>query len=207
MFLALFFKRSKVFFFFYTIFSQTQIDSSRSRHAWSCNPQGPECRHHWKGEVRGCKCSSSLPESWINVREETWQAASGDSRKKLDWLRRTKAVHKAVFMGQLHDAGGGARDVAGRGTPARNAIGRVRRTASGGICGGVKASVPLCEFASGIKSKDESNAPNLWWGTNVPAWWNHLVPPHGSVYPDWEIRNPLQSWNSGISELGLTWIW
>lgn len=72
---------------------------------------------------------------------------------------------------------------------------------------GVKASVPLCEFASGIKSKDESNAPNLWWGTNVPVWWNHLVPPHGSVYPDWEMRNPLQSWNSGISELGLTWIW
>lgn len=62
-------------------------------------------------------------------------------------------MHKAVFMAQLHYAGGGARDVAGRGTPARNAIGQVRRTWAGGICGGVKESVPLCEFASRIKSK------------------------------------------------------
>lgn len=53
-------------------------------------------------------------------------------------------MHKAVFMAQLHDVGGGSRDVAGRGEPRGNTIGWVRRTWAGGICGdGLKRRCPF----------------------------------------------------------------
>lgn len=42
-------------------------------------------------------------------------------------------MHKAAFIAKLHDAGGGASDVAGRGTPAGNTIGPVRQD-RGGRC-------------------------------------------------------------------------
>lgn len=109
---------------------------------------------------------------------------------KLDWLRRTGYVHKAVFIAELHVAEGGARDVAGRGSPAGNAIGPVRQTWAGGVFAGL---IRRCNFVSVLLEKKKSHicddvhkcASRL--GTPGPA----------SYYPRLRlcpnvVRNPLQ---------------
>lgn len=51
----------------------------------------------------------------------TWQAASASSRLLTGLIEKEELWSQSCIY--CHDAGGGARDVAGRGTPARNAIG------------------------------------------------------------------------------------
>lgn len=90
---------------------------------------------------------------------------------KLDCLRRTGFVHKAVFIAELHDVEGGARDVAGRGTPAGNAIGPVRQTWAGGVFAGL---IRRCNFVSVLL---ENKAIFAMTSTSVHLEWGHLAPP------------------------------
>lgn len=91
---------------------------------------------------------------------------------KLDWLRRTGYVHKAAFIAELHDAEGGARDVAGRGSPAGNAIGPVRQTWAGGVFAGLL--IRRCNFVSVLLKNKVIFAMT---STSVHLDWEHLAPP------------------------------
>lgn len=82
-------------------------------------------------------------------------------------------------MAKLRDVGGGARDVAGRGTPAGDAIGPVRRTWAGGVRAGLKRlfvnMLPKNKMTFALKS------------TGVHVEWGHWAPPRSRLVTSSEI--------------------